>query len=143
LPLVRLESGNLSSRVYQTIREALINGHFEPGTRLKIGALAEELGTSITPVREAIFRLVSEQALVMSAATSVQVPYLSPDALREIRCIRMELEGLAAAQAALRITNGQIRELEAIQRRFVAAVRTDAKQASLHNREFALAHTEP
>jgi len=139
LPLVRLESGNLSSRVYQTIREALINGHFEPGTRLKIGALAEELGTSITPVREAIFRLVSEQALVMSAATSVQVPYLSPDALREIRCIRMELEGLAAAQAALRITNGQIRELEAIQRRFVAAVRTDAKQASLHNREFHFA----
>jgi len=105
----------------------------------RLRRIAEELGTSITPVREAIFRLVSEQALVMSAATSVQVPYLSPDALREIRCIRMELEGLAAAQAALRITNGQIRELEAIQRRFVAAVRTDAKQASLHNREFHFA----
>ena len=43
---------NLSVRVYNEIRNALINGQYEPGERLIIGELAQEMGVSITPVRE-------------------------------------------------------------------------------------------
>ena len=51
----------------------LMNGEHPPGERLRIGMLAEQFGVSITPVRESIFRLVSEGALVMRAATDVSV----------------------------------------------------------------------
>ena len=91
---------NLSVRVYNEIRNALINGQYEPGERLIIGELAQEMGVSITPVREAIFRLISEQGLEMQAATAVYVPYVNSEKLREIQQIRFHLEGMGAAEAA-------------------------------------------
>lgn len=87
MPITGLEpiaKHNLSSRVYLRIRDGLVNGQFEPGERLTIGILAKEMGVSSTPVREAIFRLVSEQALEMKAATAVNVPVITSGNLREI-----------------------------------------------------------
>jgi len=139
LELQRLNAGNLSAQVYASIRQALIDGRFAPGQRLRIGALAGELGTSVTPVREAIIRLVSEQALAMTAATAVYVPFLDSARMREIRLIRMELEGLAAATAATLIDDDGLTRLEAIQKRFIAAAATDPKAASACNREFHFA----
>jgi len=134
--LKTIKKENLSSRVYSEIRNALIDGQFEPGERLTISRVAEEMGVSITPVREAIFRLVSEGALEMKAATAVNVPILTSKHLREIQLIRHHLEGAAAERAAVRITPAQLAELEAIQDRFVAAAAHDPKLASLHNRAF-------
>jgi len=131
-----IKKENLSSRVYSEIRNALMDGQFEPGERLTISHLAEEMGVSITPVREAIFRLVSEGALDMKAATAVHVPIMTSKQLREIQLIRHLLEGTAAERAAERITPAQLAELEAIQERFVAAASQDPKLASLHNRAF-------
>lgn len=127
---------NLSSRAYSQIRNALLDGQFEPGERLTISRLADEMGVSITPVREAIFRLVSEGALDMKAATAVHVPIMTSKQLHEIQLIRHNLEGMAAARAAERITPAEISELEEIQDRFVAAAAHDPKLASLHNRAF-------
>ncbi|MFG1351194.1 GntR family transcriptional regulator [Xanthobacter autotrophicus] len=134
--LRQIETENLSARVYGRIRRALIDGQFEPGERLRISALAADLGTSITPVREAIFRLVSEQALEMKAATAIHVPLLDSARLKEIQLIRMELEGAAAARAAQRITDKQIRRLELIQNEFIEAAAANPKKASLKNRDF-------
>ena len=53
-----------------------------------------------SPVREAIFRLVSEQALEMKAATAIHVPLLDSERLQEIQLIRVQLEGVAAERAA-------------------------------------------
>jgi DNA-binding GntR family transcriptional regulator len=130
---------NLSAQLYNQLRSALMEGLFSPGERLTISGIAEEFGTSITPVREAIFRLVSERALEMRAATSVNVPPLDPEKLREIQRIRIELEGSAAARAAEIITDEEIASLEAIQRDFIAAARHDPRQASLLNRDFHFA----
>ena len=99
-----VEKGNLSERVYTNIRSALMDGQYQPGDRLRINPLAAELGVSITPVREAIFRLVSDHVLEMKAATAVHVPELTPAQLHEIQLIRLLLEGEAAALAAQRIT---------------------------------------
>lgn len=55
--LQKINKGNLSEQVYGTIRSSLMDGRYEPGERLTIASLAEQLGVSITPVREAIFRL--------------------------------------------------------------------------------------
>lgn len=139
MALQKIRTENLSARVYATIRSALINGQYAPGQRLRISALAEELGTSITPVREAIFRLVSERALEMTAATAVHVPFLTCEQLSEIRLIRMQLEGLAAERAATMIDHKAVAALEIIQRDFIKAAATDPKMASLLNRDFHFA----
>lgn len=137
--LKTIEKENLSSRVYSEIRNALMNGQYEPGERLRISALAEQLGVSITPVREAIFRLVSEQGLEMKAATAVHVPIITADHLREIQLIRHHLEGAAAERAAALISRGTYADLEDLQERFVAAAAVSPKKASKLNREFHFA----
>jgi len=130
---------NLSTQFYNALRTSLMDGQYAPGQRLKISGIAEEYGTSITPVREAIFRLVSERALDMRAATSVQVPDLSPQSLREVQRIRIELEGLAAARAAELVTPQVMDVLKGINAKFIAAAATDPAKASLLNRDFHFA----
>lgn len=133
---------NLSVRVYNEIRNALINGQYEPGERLIIGELAQEMGVSITPVREAIFRLISEQGLEMQAATAVYVPYVNSEKLREIQQIRFHLEGMGAAEAAQHITRKQLDNLIALQKDFISCTSTDPKRASYLNRKFHFAILE-
>lgn len=127
---------NLSVKVYNEIRNALINGQYEPGERLIIGELAQEMGVSITPVREAIFRLISEQGLEMQAPTAVYVPYVNSEKLREIQQIRFHLEGMGAAEAAKNITRKQLDNLIALQKDFISCTSTDPKRASYLNRKF-------
>ncbi|MCM2457850.1 GntR family transcriptional regulator [Rhizobium sp. CG4] len=130
---------NLSTQLYGNLRNALMDGQYAPGQRLTISGVAEEYGTSITPVREAIFRLVSERALEMRAATSVQVPDLSPQSLREVQRIRVELEGVAAARAAELATKADIKALKAINAEFIKAAATSPERASVLNRDFHFA----
>jgi DNA-binding GntR family transcriptional regulator len=134
--LGRVEKQNLSQRVYVEIRNALMNGQYAPGSRLRIAELSELLGTSITPVREAIFRLASEQALDVTAATSIAVPELDLATVREIQLMRGLLEGAAAAQAARQITRKEIEHLEKIQEQFIKASATNPKDAARRNRDF-------
>jgi DNA-binding GntR family transcriptional regulator len=136
LKLSRIENQNLSQRIYFEIRNALMNGQYVPGDRLRIAELAESLGTSITPVREAIFRLVSEQALEMTAATAILVPEHTISSVSEIQLIRSLLEGAAAVQAARQVTVSQISRLEKIQALFIKASSTCPKEAAKRNRDF-------
>ena len=137
--LARLEKQNLSQRIYHEIRNALMNGQYAPGSRLRIGELAETLGTSITPVREAIFRLASEQALEVTAATSVAVPELDLTTVHEIQLMRVLLEGAAAAAAARRITAREIEQLTRLQEQFIKASATHPRDAARRNRDFHFA----
>jgi DNA-binding GntR family transcriptional regulator len=133
---------NLSHKVYTEIRNALIDGQYEPGERLIISDLAKEMDVSITPVREAIFRLISEQGLEMQAATAVYVPYVDSEKLREIQQIRFHLEGMGAAEAAQHITRKQLDHLKALQKEFLANTASDPKRASHLNRKFHFALLE-
>ncbi|SHH35316.1 GntR family transcriptional regulator [Pollutimonas bauzanensis] len=137
-----IKKENLSIRVYHEIRDALINGQYEPGERLIIGELAREMGVSITPVREAIFRLVSEQGLEIQAATAVYVPYVNSEKYWEIQQIRFHLEGMGAAEAAKKITKKELESLTELQKEFVAHTATDPKRASYLNRKFHFAILE-
>ncbi|WP_020203269.1 MULTISPECIES: GntR family transcriptional regulator [Cupriavidus] len=134
--LVRVEKSNLSSRVYDQIRSALMSGKYVPGERLRVAELAQSMGTSTTPVREAIFRLVSEQALEMTAATSITVPELDPGTVSEIQLMRTLLEGAAAEAAALRITPQEIARLRRTHEAFIKAVSASPREAAGLNRKF-------
>ena len=105
----------LSQRAYQAIRVSLQNGELQPGQRLILRPLASKLGLSATPVREALLRLVSEQALGLDERNSVLVPMLGGEDLDELEELRTDLEGRAAAVAARTATSTQLGELERLQ----------------------------
>lgn len=102
---------NLTTRVYDELRNALMEGRFRPKHRFKLRELAQSLGVSVTPVREALMQLVRERALEMKAARSIEVAQLTLAQYTELREIRYLLEGLAAEKAATLITAGEIRDL--------------------------------
>lgn len=112
---------NLSTRAYAAIRNSLIDGDFSPGERLVMQNLAATLGTSVTPVREACLRLVSEQGLEIRSGRFITVPELNLDRYLEIRTIRLALEGLATEIAASHAGSAEIDELEKIHARFEKA----------------------
>lgn len=127
---------SLSEQIYGHLRLALMEGEYRPGERLTISGVAELYGTSITPVREAIMRLASEQVLTFTAATSVVVPELTPRDLREIVAIRYKLEGMAAHRVGEIATPEMIAEFEALNASFIAAAATNPREAAQGNREF-------
>jgi DNA-binding GntR family transcriptional regulator len=127
---------NLSEQIYQSLRLSLMEGEYRPGERLTISSVAEQYGTSITPVREAIFRLASERALEVKAATSVIVPNLTSRDLREIVAIRRELEGMAAHRVGQAATPTVIHELEAQNAAFIKAAASNPRDAAQANRDF-------
>lgn len=105
---------SMGDRVYTQVAAALIEGKLKPGDRLRIRELAAEIGTSVTPVRDAILRLVQDGALVMRSARDIRVAQVNLMQYLEIRDIRLELEGMAAARAAVSATDEDIARLEAL-----------------------------
>lgn len=112
---------NLTTQVYETLRAALLEGRLRPRQRLRIRDLAAALHVSETPVREAVMQLVRERALLLQTARAITVPRLSVPQYLELRRIRLELEGLAAAEAAGRIGRRAIAGLAVLHRRLLAA----------------------
>jgi DNA-binding GntR family transcriptional regulator len=125
-----IDHNNLGEVVYHNIAEALIKGALRPGARLKIRDLAQEMGTSVTPVRDAILRLVHEGALLLKSPRDIRVPVLHPDRYLEIRTIRLKLEGLAAERAAAMADTNDIKRLEML---------ISNNERALSARDFALA----
>lgn len=114
---------NLTARVYQELRQALMEGRFRPGHRFKIRQLAQSMGVSETPIREALMQLVRERVLDMRAARSIVVARLSSAQYQELRAIRVLLEGFAAEQATTRISEAAIAELRGHHDVLIAAER--------------------
>ena len=110
--LDQLSHANLGKSVHARLREALAAGRFRPGDRLRIRELALQLGTSVTPVRDAMLQLVQEEALVLRSPRDFRVPVLSVQRYLEIRALRVELEGLGAAMAAQQIDAATLAQLE-------------------------------
>ncbi len=112
---------NLTARVYNQLRKALMEGRFWPGHRLKIRELASAMGVSETPVREAVLQLVCEKGLTMQAARSFTVAELTLGQYLELRDIRPHLEGMAAEAATTKISKQTIKTLERLHRTLIEA----------------------
>lgn len=112
---------SLRQQVYDSLREALTTGRFAPGQKVTFRYVAGVLGVSLTPVREALRRLVAEGAFEMNPNRSVRVPLMTRDKVLELRDIRMELEGLATAKAAMVATRDQVAGIRRAAREIVAA----------------------
>src|SRR6202166_4549133 len=132
LGLVRIARETVQERVYCALRDQLMRGGFEPGQKLKSAELAEVLGTSAMPVRDALNRLTVERALETLPSRSVRVPALSKRALQDLRETRYAVEGLAITRAA---SNMSAESLATLQQLIEAQAETDAEHLSERSAE--------
>ncbi|AQS57849.1 GntR family transcriptional regulator [Desulforamulus ferrireducens] len=98
--------------VFETLREAILSGKLEPGERLMEIQLAEEMGVSRTPVREAIRKLELEGFVVMIPRKGAYVAGISQKDVTDVFEVRAALEALAAGLAAERATDEEIEQLD-------------------------------
>lgn len=98
--------------VFESLREAIINGRLRPGERLMEIQLADEMGVSRTPVREAIRKLELEGFVVMVPRKGAYVAGISMKDIADVFEVRAALESLAAGLAAERITEEELEKLE-------------------------------
>lgn len=106
--------------VFESLREAIIKGELEPGKRLMEIQLAQKMGVSRTPIREAIRQLELEGLVIMEPRRGAYVAGLSMEDVTNVLEIRGALEGLAASLAAQRATKEEVEELSHIVERFSA-----------------------
>ncbi|MYL23771.1 FCD domain-containing protein [Halomonas alkaliantarctica] len=98
----------IGERVYQTLRRQLMVNHYEPGTHLREEVVAEELGVSRTPVRNAFQRLISEGLLSLEKSRGATVTGWQKSDTEDIFKLRILLESHATALAARNINDSQL-----------------------------------
>jgi DNA-binding GntR family transcriptional regulator len=113
-PIARLDHVSLREHAYAALRDAFIRGAFAPGDTVSLRMLADQLGISLTPVREAVRRLVAEGALVDTPSRTLAVPPFDAARARDLKRARLALEGLVLEQAMARIDADGIAALEAV-----------------------------
>ncbi|MCW5231918.1 GntR family transcriptional regulator [Verminephrobacter eiseniae] len=132
-----IERSNLASQIYEHLREQLMSATFQPGQRLKIRELAKTMGTSETPVREALIQLVRDHALEMKAGHFIRVRMLSLAEYVELREIRLALEPLAAERAVPLLDDAALGQLGESHRLLMHAEKArDYRAALQHNFDF-------
>lgn len=114
-----------SQLVYEHLREALHQGKFEPGQRLDQKLIADQLGTSRMPVREALNRLETEGFIKITPYQGAEVVRLSDDELEELYQVRVYLEGLAMKFAAASLDPKQLGSLREIVKKMEGCLATD------------------
>ncbi|EXG84899.1 MULTISPECIES: GntR family transcriptional regulator [Lacrimispora] len=108
--------------VFNTLRQAILKGELAPGERLMEIQLAERLGVSRTPIREAIRKLELEGLVLMIPRKGAEVAKISEKSLRDVLEVRRSLEELAIELACQRMTPEAVEELEKKQEEFKEAV---------------------
>lgn len=111
-PAERGES--LPDQVYQQLASGILEGRYSPGQRVNIRVLAQAMGVSPTPVREALARLISEGVLRMGNR-AIEVPLVDSENFDEIFRLRLALEGELAERAAAAMTPEVLAQAERIQ----------------------------
>lgn len=124
-------------QAYRRMRELLLFGALEPGQPVTIQGLVEETGAGMTPVREALRRLIAEGALDMTDNRRVRVPVLTPGNIDELEHVRSALDPELARLAARRATPEDIAALRETDEALDAAIlRGDVPGYLRHNYMF-------
>ena len=126
----------LHENVYRELRRDLIAGQFQPGEAVTLRGVAERLGTSAMPVREALHRLVAERALDLGSNRTARVPIVTSAKYAEICEVRIALEGLAAEKATPLIAEHELDRIQDLCAEVSAAAeRHDAATYFAQNQE--------
>lgn len=112
--ITRIDPTKLRENAYFALRDAFTRGAFAPGDVLTLRDLAAQLGVSMTPVREAVRRLVAEGALVDTPTRKLMVPAFDARRAGDLMAARLAMEALALDQSMDRMTEADLAALDAI-----------------------------
>jgi len=104
---------SLREKVYEDLRYRLITGRIAPGVGISTRGLAQEMGVSQMPVRDALSRIAAEGAVEIRSKRAVMVPRMTPARFDEIMQLRKLLEPMAATVALPHITTDLLRAIQA------------------------------
>ncbi len=113
----------LRELVYEEIKNKILKGEIAPGTRMMEEEIAENIGVSRTPIREAIRQLEKEGLVTLKPRKGAYVSDIIKKDMIEILEVRETMEGLAAGYAALRMTAEEKEKLSVVAEKFAEAVR--------------------
>ena len=108
--------------VFNTLRQAILKGELKPGERLMEIQLANKLGVSRTPVREAIRKLELEGLVLMIPRKGAEVAEITRQDMEDVLEVRTALEELAVKDACDHITDAQLSELKKASNEFKKAL---------------------
>ncbi|MBQ4466854.1 MAG: GntR family transcriptional regulator [Firmicutes bacterium] len=108
--------------VYEELKRQIMVGEIAPGTRMMEVDLADEMGVSRTPVREAIRKLEKEGLVTIEPRRGAYASDISAKDMVDVLEVRQDLEGMAAGLAAQKIAEGDILQLKDMTRRYKEAV---------------------
>jgi DNA-binding GntR family transcriptional regulator len=117
--------------VYEWLKEEILSGSLGPGSRIRQQDVAQALGVSYTPVREAIRQLQATGLITYEPNRGNAVSSLSADALRELYLLRGVVEGLGARLAAEKVSEATLVALETVHERMLTVLDGDADAAAL------------
>lgn len=117
--------------IFNTLREAIIVGELKPGERLMEIQLAEKMGVSRTPVREAIRKLELEGLVNMIPRKGAHVAELSVKNIMDVLEVRSSLDGLATSLAAERMRDEDLKDLKHVLSQFANYVEKGNLQGSI------------
>ncbi len=133
----KIERESVTQKIISTLRSHMVSGEIRPGTRLVESRLAEQLGVSRAPLREAFLVLENEGLLRSERGRGTYVSEMSEDKCREIYALRAVLEGLAARLATQHATEEQLDQLsQIVQEMQEAARRSDTRRVIELDLEF-------
>ena len=121
--------------VYEQLKRQILTGRIAPGTRMMEVELAEEMGVSRTPVREATRKLEKDGLVVIEPRRGAYVSDISVKDMVDTLVVRESLEGLAAALASQRITREELDRLDAMTTEYSDAIAAGDIEKIIHEDE--------
>jgi DNA-binding GntR family transcriptional regulator len=94
------EHATLGARIHAQLRDLLISGQLQPGDKVSLRTLSQRLGVSMQPVREAVSRLIADEALEVLPNRAVRVPLMTAARFDDLTRVRLAIEGFAVEAAA-------------------------------------------
>lgn len=111
--------------VFQTLREYIVKGKLKPGERLREISLADQLGVSRTPVREAIHKLEQEGLVDLIPRRGAIVAKMTEKKIRDVLAVRKSLEALAGRLACEHMTPEKLSRLKEVANEFCISLKMD------------------
>jgi DNA-binding GntR family transcriptional regulator len=138
MELPKLHRERTVDAVYAVLRDSILAHRIAPGERLHVDELAQKLGVSLTPVRQAIQQLATEGLVEVKPRSGTFVANLTPKDVAETFKIRRALECLAAEGAIENAGENELRQLRELLQKLSKPVRTDRDRRAheQHNEEF-------
>jgi len=125
--------GSLRSEVYRRLRDDILIGRYPSGTALTEAQISLEMGVSRTPVREAISQLTLDGLVFSTPNKSIVVQGFDHNDIHDLYDVRRTMEVIAAARAADKMSDEQIRDLQDVFDREASETRAAVSTAELQD----------